>query len=185
MYSKLLRFIYSSTYYIHVGIVGEIFKVSKYGFLPEFKDDWSGWNCIYEVGCIHFPLAFVIFCLIVAKLMVKYCKKLAPNTMKLNSDEAYGLELMYTGTQALPYITFIFREQWFGIWGTITVLFITLCFLISHGTYNLTLMFLGYKQYRVHAASSSYWMISTRRMSNFTNSEVVYKLQDNVVVRYE
>lgn len=185
MYSKLLRFIYSCTYYIHVGIVGEIYKVSKCGFLPDFNSDWSCWKCIYAVGCIHFPLLFVILCLVVALLMVKHCKKLAPNTMKLHCDEAYGLELMYTGTQALPYITFIFREQWFGIWCAITVLFMTLCFLISHGTYNLTLMFLGYKQYRVQAASSSYWMISKRRISNFTSSEVVYKLQDNVVIRYE
>lgn len=185
MYSKLLRFIYASTYYIHIGIVGEIYKITNYGLLPDFKDDWSWWKYIYEVACIHYPLVFAVFCLVVADVMVKNCKRLAPNTIRLNNDAAYGTEILYASTQVLPYVTFIFMEQSFGVKSLITVMLITMFFLTSHGSFNLTLMFLGYKQYRVNAASSTYWMISKRRISNFTSSEVIYRLQDNVVIRYE
>ena len=185
MYSKLLRFIYASTYYIHIGIVGEIYKITKYGLLPDFKDDGSWCKYIYEFACIHYPLVFTVFCLVVADMMVKKCKRLAPNTIRINNDATYGMEILSISTQVLPYGTLIFREQSLGVKGLITVMLITMFFLTSHGSFNLTLMFLGYKQYRVNAASSTYWMISKRRISNFTSSEVIHKLQDNVVIRYE
>lgn len=185
MYSKPLRFIYASTYYIHIGIVGEIYNITKYGLLPDFKDNWSWCKYIYEVACIHYPLVFVVFCLVVADVMVKNCKRFAPNTIQLNNDSSYGMEILYTSTQVLPYVTSIFGEQSLGVKGVIIVMLITMFFLTSHGSFNLTLMFLGYNQYRVNAASSTYWMISKRRISNFTSSEEIHKLQDNVVIRYE
>ena len=117
--------------------------------------------------------------------MVKGTKKLAIYTTQLRSSEPFGIEILYTGIQIVPYLTFAFREQLFGMWGTFALLIVTVLFLVSHGTYNLTLLLLGYRQYKLKTDNSTIWLVSKRKISNFSNSELVHTLQDNVFVRHE
>lgn len=185
MYSWFLRFIYSFTYYIHLGIAGEIFLISKHGWLPSFGQDQTVWDKIMAVIQIYYPLLLVILCLIISRAMVKGTKNFAGFTVQMKSSEPFGIEILYTGVQIVPYLAFIFREQLFGFLGASVMVFITILFLTWHGAFNLTLLFLGYRQYRVKTENSTFWLISKRKISNFSNSEFVHTLQDNVFVRHE
>ena len=73
----------------------------------------------------------------------------------------------------------------FGFGGASVLVLVTVLFLTWHGAFNLTLLLLGYRQYRVKTENSTIWMVSKRKISNFSNSELVHTLQDNVFVRHE
>lgn len=185
MYSWILRFIYSFTYYIHLGIVGEIYQISKNGVVPVSILGPTVWDKVGAVVMIHYPFFFIILCLIIAKAMVNGTKKFARYTVQMKSSDPFGVDILYTGVQIIPYLSLIFREQLFGFWGASVLVLITVLFLTWHGSYNLSLLFLGYRQYRVKTESSTFWLVSERKISNFLNSESVYTLQDNVFVKYE
>lgn len=185
MYSWLLRFVYSFTYYIHLGIVAEIFQVSKYRIILEFTPCQTVWDKVQSVALIHYPVLLIVLCLIIAKTMVKGTKNSASYTMQMKSSDPFGVEILYTGVQIVPYLTLIFREQLFGFWGVWVLVLITVFFLAWHGSFNLSLLFLGYRQYRVKTENSTFWLICRRKISNFSSSESVHTLQDNVFVRHE
>ena len=185
MYSWILRFIYSLTYYIHLGIAGELYQISKYGWVPSFSLVQSFWDGVLALLQIHYPILLVILCLIIAKIMVKGTKKVSSFTVQMKSSEPFGIEILYTGVQIIPYLSFVFKEQLFGYLGAAILVLFTVLFLTWHGTYNLSLLLLGYRQYRVRTENSTIWLISKRKISNFSGSESVYTLQDNVFVRYE
>ena len=185
MYSKLLRFIYSFTYYIHLGIVAEIIQIIQHGWIPTFTPDQTIWDKVLAVGLIHYPVLFVILCLIIANAMVKGTKKFASYTVQMKSSESLDVGILYTGVQIVPYLTFLFREQQFGLWGALVLVLITVLFLTWHGSFNISLLFLGYKQYRIKTENSTFWLISRRKISNFSGSESIHTLQDNVFVRHE
>ncbi len=185
MYSWFLRFIYALSYYIHLGIVGEIYLISKNGLCPKFFEGQGIIEKVIGVLGIHYPILIIVLCLIIAKFMVKGVKKLAPFTIQMKSSEPFGIEKLYTGIQLVPYFTFAFREELFGYWGVFALLIITVLFLTSFGTFNLSLLFLGYRQYCIKTDNSTVWLVSKRKISDFSNSELVHTLQDNVFVRYE
>lgn len=185
MYSWILRFIYSFTYYIHLGIAVEIYQVSKHGVCPAFTPEQTIWDQAVAVIQLHYPLLLVVLCLIIAKTMVVGAKKFARYTVQMKSSDPFDIDILYTGVQIIPYLTLIFREQLFGFWGASVLVLITVLFLTWHGSYNLSLLFMGYRQYRVKTENSTFWLVSKRKISNFLNSESVYTLQDNVLVRYE
>lgn len=185
MYSWILRFIYSFTYYIHLAIVCEVYQFSKYGLKPTFTQEQTFWDRVTEVLQIHYPILIIILCLITANCMVKGAKMLSSFTIQMKTSEPFGIDILYTGVQIIPYLTFVFREQLFGFNGALVLVIVTILFLAWHGSYNLSLLFLGYRQYRVKTENSTIWLVSKRKISNFSNSELVYTLQDNVFVRYE
>lgn len=185
MYSWFLRFIYSFTYYIHLGIVAEIYLISKNGFVPVFTPCQTVWNKVQSVAHIHYPVLLIVLCLFIANAMVKGTRKFASYTVQMKSSDPFGVEILYTGVQIIPYLSFLFREQLFGFWGVSVLVLITVLFLTWLGSFNLSLMLLGYRQYRVKTENSTVWMVSKRRISNFSSSESVFTLQDNVFVRYE
>jgi len=185
MYSWLLRFVYSFTYYIHLGIVAEIFQVSKYRIIPEFTPCQTVWDKVLSVALIHYPVLLIILCLFIANAMVKGTRKFASYTVQMKSSDPFGVEILYTGVQIIPYLSFLFREQLFGFWGVWVLVLITVFFLTWHGSFNLSLMLLGYRQYRVKTENSTIWLVSKRRISNFSTSESVFTLQDNVFVSHE
>lgn len=185
MYSWFLRFIYSFTYYIHLGIVAEIYLISMNGFVPEYTRCQTVCDKIQAVIQIHYPVLLIILCLIIANAMVKGTKKFASYTVQMKSSDPYGVEILYTGVQIIPYLTFILREQLFGYWGALVLVLITVLFLTWHGSFNLSLLFIGYKQYRVKTENSTFWLVSRRKISNFSGSESIYTLQDNVFVRHD
>ena len=186
MYSWILRFIYSFTYYIHLGMAGEIYQIHKHGWFPAFTQNQTAWEKGIVVLQIHYPVLLIVLCLIIAKAMVKGTKVLAYYTLKMKSSEPFGLEILYTGVQIIPYLTFVFKEQLFGFWGASILVFVTVLFLTWHGAFNLSLLFVGYEQYRVKTENNNtVWLVSKRKISNFSNSELVKTLQDNVFVRHE
>ena len=185
MYSLLLRILYSFTYYIHIGMIGECYQIYKHGFWPSFSAEESWVEMTEKVLFIHYPIVFVIICLMVAKFVVCGSKKLASNTLQMKSSDPYSLETLYSGIQLIPYITFLFKDKMFGKWGASVLIIGTVLFLVGHGTYNLSLAILGYYQYRVKTENTTCWLITKRRLSNFSNSEKVHTLQDNVFVRHE
>lgn len=185
MYSWFLRFLYSLTYYIHIGIIGEVYQISKKGWMSEYELGQTEYGKVIGVIGIHYPLLFVVFCLIFAHFIVTNSRKLASYTTQMKSSESYGMEIIYTGIQIVPYFTFAFREHLFGFEGALILLILTVFFLVAHGTYNLTLAMLGYKQYKVKTDNSTFWLVSKSKISNFSNSEIVHTLQDNVYVRHE
>lgn len=185
MYSWPLRFIYSFTYYIHLGIVAEIIQIIKHGWFPTFTPAQTVFDRVVAISQIHYPVLLIILCLIVANAMVKGTKKFASYTVQMKSSESLDVGILYTGVQIVPYLSFLFREQQFGFWGALVLVLITVFFLTWHGSYNLSLLFLGYRQYRVKTENSTFWLICRRKISNFSGSESVYTLQDNVFVRHE
>lgn len=185
MYSWFLRFIYSFTYYIHLGIVAEIYLISMNGFVPEYTPCQTVCDKIQAVIQIHYPVLLIILCLIIANAMVKGTKKFASYTVQMKSSDPYGVEILYTGVQIIPYLTFILREQLFGYWGALVLVLITVLFLTWYGSFNLSLLFIGYRQYRVKTENSTFWLVSRRKISNFSGSESIYTLQDNVFVRHD
>lgn len=185
MYSWLLRFVYSFTYYIHLGIVAEISQVRKYRIIPEFTPCQTVWDKVLSVALIHYPVLLIILCLFIANAMVKGTMKFASYTVQMKSSDPFGVEILYTGVQIIPYLSFLFREQLFGFRGALVLVLVTVLFLTWHGTFNLSLLLLGYRQYRVKTENSTIWIVSKRKISNFSNSELVHTLQDNVFVRHE
>lgn len=185
MYSYFLRLAYSVSYYIHLGIIGEVYQIYNHGLSPVYESDVSYFKIMIDLLSFHYPLLFVIYCLIVAKLMVVNSKNLAGYTIQMKSEEAYGIEILYTGVQIVPYLTFLLKNEWLSKWGTMVLLVVSVFFLVVHGTYNLSLAILGYKQYKVKTESTTCWLICKRRVSNFSNSEFIHTLQDNVFVRHE
>lgn len=185
MYSWFLRFVYSFTYYIHLGIVAEIYLISKNGFIPKFSPCQSVCDKVLAVIQTHYPVLLIILCLIIANGMVKGTKMFANYTVQMKSSDPFSVEILYTGVQIIPYLTFLFREQLFGFWGALVLVIVTVLFLTWHGSFNLSLLFLGYRQYRVKTENSTFWLICRRKISNFSSSESVHTLQDNVFVRYE
>lgn len=185
MYSWFLRFIYSFTYYIHLGIAGELYQLSKHGWVTSFTPEQSAWDKVFGIIQIHYPVLFIILCLFVANIMVKGAKKVTGFTVQMKASEPFGVEILYTGVQIIPYLTFVFREQLFGFRGALVLVLVTVLFLTWHGTFNLSLLLLGYRQYRVKTENSTIWIVSKRKISNFSNSELVHTLQDNVFVRHE
>lgn len=103
----------------------------------------------------------------------------------MKKSEQIGIDTLYTGIQIAPYLTFVFKDHLFGYGGVFVLLLITVVFLTWHGAFNLSLLLLGYRQYRVTTKDSTVWLVSNRKISNFSNSELVYTLQDNVFVRHE
>lgn len=140
---------------------------------------------ILEIIEIHYPILLVALCLVVANSMVKGTKNLASFSVQMKNSEPISMENLYTGIQIIPYFTFVFKEHLFGYCGVFVLLIVTLFFLVMHGSYNLSLLLLGYRQYKVKTENSTIWMISKRKISNFSNSELVHILQDNVFVRHE
>lgn len=185
MYSWVLRFMYSFTYYIHLGIVVEIYLISKNGLIPEFIPCQTFCDKVLAVVQFYCPVLLIILCLIIANAIVKGTKKFASYTVRMKSSDPFGVEILYTGVQIVPHLTFIFREQLFGFLGALVLVLITVLFLTWHGSFNLSLLFLGYRQYRIKTENSTIWLISKRKISNFSNSESVHTLQDNVFVTYE
>ncbi len=185
MYSLFLRVIYSLTYFIHIGIIGEIYQINKCGFSPSFNGDESFVQGAIMLLSIHYPLIFVIMCLVVSKWIVTHTSKLAVSSIQMTRSEPFGFEVFNTGIQLLPYMGFFFKEQFLGTWGVFILWIISIVFLASYGTFNLSLFFLGYKQYNVRAESKTIWLISKRRISNFSKSVQFYPIQENVYVRYE
>lgn len=185
MYSYLLRLAYSVTYYIHLGIIVEAYKIYNQGLYPVYESDASYISIATDLLSIHYPLFFVIYCLIFAKIMVVNSKKLAGYSIQMKSEEAYNIEILYTGVQIAPYLTFLLKTEWLNKWGTVVLVILPVFFLVAHGTYNLSLAFLGYKQYKVKTNNTTCWLICKRRISNFSNSEYIHILQDNVFVRHE
>ncbi len=185
MYSWLLRFIYSFTYYIHIGIAWEIYQITQHGWIPTFTPGQTIWDKVLAVVSVHYPVLFIILCLIIANAMVKGTNKFVSYTVQLKSSDSFDIGILYTGVQIVPYLTFLFREQQFELVGALVLVLITVLFLTGQGSYNLSLLFLGYRQYRVKTENNTYWLVCRRKISNFSNSESVYTLQDNVFVRYE
>ena len=81
--------------------------------------------------------------------MLKGAKKVTGFTVQMKASEPFGIEILYTGVQIIPYLTFVFREQLFGFRGALVLVLVTVLFLTWHGTFNLSLLLLGYRQYRV------------------------------------
>ena len=185
MYSWFLRFIYSFTYYIHLVIAWELYQISKYGLIPSFNPEQKIWGKILDVIQIHYPILFVILFLVIANSIVKGIKELSTFTVQMKASEPFGIEILYTGLQIIPYLTFVFREQLFGFRGALVLVIVSVLFLVWHGSFNLSLLFLGYRQYRVKTENSTIWLVSMRKISNFSSSELVHTLQDNVFVRHE
>ena len=129
MYSWFLRFVYSSTYYIHLGIVAEIYKISKHGAWPTFTPDQTVLDQAVTIIQLHYPLLLVVLCLIIAKTMVKGTKNSASYTVQMKSSDPFGVEILYTGVQIVPYLTLIFREQLFGFRGALVLVLVTVLFL--------------------------------------------------------
>lgn len=185
MYSWILRFIYSFTYYIHFGIVWEFYQINKHGLIPACAMNQTLGEYATSILQIHYPLLPILLCLIIAKVMVRGTKHFARTTTQMKEAEPFGIELLYTGIQIIPYLSFVFREKLFGLWGASALILVTVLFLTRHGSYNISLLFLGYSQYKVKTENSTIWLVSKRKISNFSNSETVQTLQDNVFVRYE
>lgn len=185
MYSWFLRFIYSFTYYIHLGIFGEIYQISKNGWIPSFAEEETVWDKVLAVVLIHYPMLLVILCLIIANAMLKGTTKFASYTVQMKSSDPIGVNSLYTGVQIIPYLTIILKEQLSGFWGALVLVLVTVPFFTWHGSFNLSLLFLGYRQYKIKTDNSTFWLVSKRKISNFSSSESVYPLQDNVFVRYE
>lgn len=87
MYSWILRFIYSFTYYIHLAIVCELYQFSKYGLKPTFTQEQTFWDRVTEVLQIHYPILIIILCLITANCMVKGAKMLSSFTIQMKTSE--------------------------------------------------------------------------------------------------
>lgn len=185
MYSWFLRFLYSFTYFIHLSIITELYQIFKHRIIPVFDPEQTIVEKIVGVILIHYPIIVFIISLIIAELMVKGAKKLAVLSVQLKSSEPVGIEFLYTGITLVPFIAFAFREHLFGIIGGLVFLIVTVLFLTSHGTFNTSLFFLGYKQYKIKTNNSTIWLVSKRKIYNYSNSELVYTLQDNVFVRHE
>lgn len=45
------------------------------------------------------------------------------------------------------------------------------------------MFFLGYNQYRVSTDSTEYWLISKRKINNFSSSFTVVEISDKVLMR--
>lgn len=186
MPSFVIRLAYALTYFAHVAVVGELYQL--YTNWNRLSLYWDGKICegLRSIISIHFPLIFLVVLWFIYINSIKCARKcLMSTTIKITKSDLMGLDMVFFDKSLLPYLTilttFIGKKFTFILFPITALL---LCFFLVHqGNFNIMAFALGYKQYKVSTASSSYWLISKRRIYDFSSSYKVVEISDNVLLR--
>lgn len=186
MFSLIIRFTYALTYFSHVAVVGELYQLYKnWNKLSLYWDGMIS-EGLRSIISIHFPLIILFVLWLVFVILIKCARKyLTPLKIQIAKSDLTGFDMIFTDKSLFPYITILIS---FVGKNFIVILFpatvILLWLLLAHmGNFNIIAFVLGYKQYKVSTASASYWLISKKRICDFTSSYKVVEISNNVLLR--
>lgn len=190
MYSYLIRFIYSLTYFSLLPILLEIINVAANWDNLTISWNANVVNTIGDIVSIHYPIIVFLLLLFLANLLIKHAGKvLSQTTIFVKKSNSIGISSCLFISQLIPLLTF--AGKIIGEISPSLVLFISLAsilllailLLAMGGTYNVALLLLGYKQYRVATEHVDYWLISKRKINNFSQGFNVVEISDKVLLR--
>lgn len=186
MYSRIIRLLYSLSYFTLFAFLLEIYNVAViWGEISIYWDLCS----IREFCFIHYPVLIIVVLLCVSKSILKRAERnLSKTQILVKKSSPFSLESCLLVGQFIPFFTF--TEKLIGKSSTTltSVLTIVSILLLSflmdvYGGFNLSMFFLGYNQYRVSTDSTEYWLISKRKINNFSSSFTVVEISDKVLMR--
>ena len=186
MFSPIIRLIYTLTYFCHIAAIGELYQLYKHWNRLSFY--WNGMICegVKEIISIHFPLIILLILWLIFRKAIECARKhLTPTTIKIIKSDALGIDAIFTDKSFIPYITLLISfvgKNFAVVLFLVSIIFLWL-FLAHYGNFNTMAFVPGYKQYKVSTSSASYWLISKKRINNFSSSYKVVEISDNVLLR--
>lgn len=186
MFSPIIRLIYALTYFCHLAAIGELYQL--YTHWSRLSIYWNGVICegLKEIISIHFPLIILLILWFIFRKTTEYARKhLAPVTIKISKSDLTAIDVIFADKSFLPYITLLTSfvgKSFAAILFPVATIFFWF-FLAHYGNFNTMAFVLGYKQYKVSTASASYWLISNKRINNFTSPYTVVEISDSILLR--
>lgn len=185
MFIGLTRFLYSLSYFTLILAFWEIKNIA------------DGWNdiCFYWNPClteglrafvvIHYPaILFVVILGLCKYTLSKGSSTLTRNQLKGQKSKTIGLGSTTLIGQLIPLATQL--KDLGAISSSLTMCFIMpILWLLytTFGSLNPSLYILRYHQYRISTDSSDYWLISRRKIRNFSQSFAVVEISNGIMLR--
>lgn len=186
MFSIIVRLIYALTYFSFMSLVLECLNICK---------NWGNIN-IYlspnifegiEAFCvIHYPILLFLLQLWASKVIIRAAKtNIVQTQLRVLKSANVGMDSLLFLGQLVPVLTLFEKvtSANFTLLLFAVLIFVLMLFLISYGAFDLSLFFLGYHQYKVSTNSSEYWLISKRRIRDFSQSFTVVEISDKILLR--
>lgn len=186
MFTKAIRIVYSISYFSLLALMLEVVNVAtnwndmSIYWTPKFLDGVQAF-CV-----IHYPLLIFLLMLLSCNIICKRARTaLARTNLNVQKANNIGIENFLNFGQVVPLLTFSDKLFVVGYSRTIFVMavFLLLFFFTSYGTFNMTLYIQQYHQYRVSTNSSEYWLISKRKIRDFSQSFTVVEISNKILLR--
>lgn len=188
MFSTFIRFIYAASCLSFFCFFFEIVQLFRFEGELDFYWDGDVWGGIANLLSIHYPLLILLLQLAVSHLILNYAKiHLSQNTVHVTKSPMSNYVGSSVILQILPVATFLIKYNNLlnGIVGIVVILLIILVSIIGvmkYGVYNTTLIF-TYSQDKVSSESTEYWLISKRKIHNFSRTMSVVEISDRVLLK--
>lgn len=186
MFSMVVRLVYALTCFSLMTLVLEGLNVWRNLDIVSFC--WNS-NVIegLEAFCvIHYPLLIFLLLLVACKVMLCVAKKeLSHTRIQVQKSANIGMDSVLFLAQLVPMITLFEKIVGYSFTVvTFVILVVVLIFFIpNYGAFNLSIYMLNYYQYKVSTGSSEYWLISKRRIRDFSQSFTVVEISDKILLR--
>ena len=108
MYSYLIRFIYSLTYFSLLPILLEIINVAANWDNLTISWNANVVNTIGDIVSIHYPIIVFLLLLFLANLLIKHASKvLSQTTIFVKKSNSIGISSCLFISQLIPLLTFV------------------------------------------------------------------------------
>lgn len=186
MYSSFIRILYSFSYFSLMLILIEVVNIVNSWDILDFYWNSNVIDGLQAFCVIHYPfIIFVLMLLFCKYILVDAHSKLAKKQLKVVKSNPIGLDSFFFLGQLVPLLTLsekIFDPssslKYFAIF-----IVLMLLYFISYGSFNMSLYLMQYHQYKVSTNSSEYWLISKRKIRDFSQSFTVVEISNRILLR--
>lgn len=186
MLSNIVKILYTFTYISHFFLIIFVLKIFQTINTQEWlmKKDIFDWTIFLLYNL--WPLIVFFGMLYLCWLIIRKSIKLPRTTGKFRSGNIQDYNIAIMLSQLIPYISILLQlmhvEEKYVLVSCIVLILIFLLLLKDRGSFNISLSFLGYKQYRVSSDSNSYLLVSKRRINNFNHNFILVELNDETLL---
>lgn len=186
MFAKIIRIFYSLSYFSLLALIAEGVNIkSKW---DEISFYWNS-NIIegmHAFCVIHYPLLILLLMLLVCSITFHNARiTLAHSQLKVLKSSNIGLDSFFQLGQIVPLLTLtekLLTPSFSSVILAITVL-ILWPFFASYGSFNMSLYIMQYHQYKISTNSSEYWLVSKRKIRDFSQSFTVVEISNKILLR--
>lgn len=186
MFAKIIRIAYSLSYFSLLALLAEGVNI-----VTNWQEISFYWNPnlvdgIQAFSVIHYPLLILLLMLLTCSITFRKARiTLVHSQLKVQKANNIGIDSFLLFGQIVPLLTLIEKlliPSYSKVIFAMSVL-ILLMFFTSYGAFNMSLYILQYHQYKVSTNSSEYWLISKRRIRDFSQSFTVVEISNKVLLR--